>query len=119
MTLSNEVLVAALTALGVIAGGLITWARMRGKDAASATHDVAMAKREGHEGEASVAGVILSWAQRMEAQVKTLEGKVKALEDELGAVKREAAKLRRHNELLTSQVIDLGGVPVPMPGEDE
>jgi cell division protein FtsB len=111
----EQALIAAtiITALlGPIVTGVVLHFRTRRVEGAKAEVEVSrLAVDQAH----ATGGLVLSWALRMEAQVKGLEVDVKELRAEVTRLHAENQALREHNRLLTEQVRGLGGVPVPMP----
>ena len=107
--------------LGSIAGPaavlLLGWARDQRKSQAAAQKDVADAKHSDTDGEVHVAGVVLKWAQLLQAELAVVRGKVKALETEVHELRRENSRLRQFNAMLTRQIVGLGAQPVEMPDE--
>lgn len=96
----------------------LIWLRDRRKNSAAATKSLAHAQALAQQGEASLAGATLVWARELREELANVKAEVSGLNARLEDVQRENRRLRRHNELLTTQVIDLGGVPVAMPDED-
>ncbi len=109
MTLDQDLVALIITA--IIGPALLVglgWRRDQQKARASAEKEIASAQRDKAEGDATIVGSTLRWAHRLEQQVGALDARVR----ELAAAND---RLRLHNVLLSAQVIDLGGKPVPPP----
>lgn len=94
---------------------VLGWARDRRKSTAAAAREVAEARKADATADASVASVVLQWADRLAAELATVKAKVDGLEAQVEALQRENRRLRAHNAQLSAQVVDLGGVPHAMP----
>ena len=113
--ISEPVLLALISAGGPAIVIVIIWLRDRQGAGAKAASDLGNASKANAEGEASLATVTLAWAQELRQEITDLKARVTALDKAIATVEEENRLLRRHNELLTDQVIGLGGTPVPMP----
>ena len=109
-----KLLIAFITGLaGPVA---VIFARARIEKGATATATEPTRRRgETTADPKTVSEVVLGWATKLSEDVHTVQGRLKEMEQEIEALKRENAKLRRHAELLSGQVVDLGGKPWPMP----
>lgn len=113
--LTEPVLLGLISAGGPAIIVVLIWLRDRKGAEAKAETDLASARRNDQEGEASLAQVTLSWAKQLRDQMRDLQGEVDGLRSRVSDLERENSLLRRHNEQLVDQVIGLGGVPVDMP----
>lgn len=113
---SPAVLVAIVSAIvGPAAMVVLNWAANRRKTQAGATKDVADARHAEVEGDVSVAGVVLRWSEGLRDELAKVKTEVAGLKAQIAQLERQNRALRRHNEILTAQVVDLGGVPLAMP----
>lgn len=112
--MSTDVLVAFISGLAgplavTIANGIINRKAKRDADAGADS-----------EGDVSdpdtLAGVVVRWANDLARDVERVQSRLAELEAEVETLRAENALLRRHNELLSGQVRQLGGVPFKMPG---
>ena len=106
----NAAIITAI--IGPVIAGLMVYLRTRRRE--SADVDVLLRKMSIDQ-EVSVSGVVLTWAQRLEAQMERLHGEATACRAELRALRQEVDAFREHNRLLVEQVRGLGGAPVLMP----
>lgn len=115
--LQNPVVLGAVIAslIGPAAMLLLGWARDQRKSQAQATRDVAEARSADVAGEVGVAGVVLQWSKDLREELRAVKGEVEGLKAQIEKLERQNRALRRHNEILTAQVVDLGGVPHAMP----
>lgn len=111
----NEALLVAIIASVV---GPVAVATINGAFSRAAKKDASKPGRrkgENTKDPRTVSGIVLEWANQLSEDVERVTRRLSELEDEVKSLKRENAKLRRHNELLSTQVRDLGGKPWPMP----
>lgn len=107
------VIVSIVTALvGPVVVGWLVHLRTRKSEERKANADVSRLNRE-HE--VSVSGVVLSWAQRLEAQVERTTRAKELAEAENARLERENEALREHNRLLIAQLLAAGLTPAPEP----
>ena len=118
-TFLNPIVIVAI--LGSVASPvllfLLGWKRNQRQSQAAAEKDVAEARHSDTDGDVNVAGVVLKWAQQLQAELAVVRGKVDALETEVHALRRDNFRLRQYNAVLTHQVLGLGAKPVNMPDE--
>lgn len=74
-------------------------------------------KGEGTKDPRTVSSIVLEWATQLSQDVERVTKRVTELEAEVSTLRRENAVLRRHAEILSGQVTDLGGKPWPFPNE--
>ena len=117
--------VAIVSGIVTLLGGFMVWLRTRGSERAKAERDLATGRKAQLEGEATVATAVLAWADRLNAEVQRLSGEMRDTHAEMDALRRELADtlrelaqmradndaLRRRVQVLTAQVIELGGRP--------
>ncbi|MFW6031588.1 MAG: hypothetical protein ACOC9T_03265 [Myxococcota bacterium] len=77
------------------------------------------AKKHDAQGEASLASVTLDWAAQLRADLensrKETEKRLAQMSTRISALERENEIYRKHNTLLTKQIIEAGLVPAPRP----
>lgn len=113
---SDSVLIALITGvLGPVLAVVVVWWRDRIRARTGAVKDLREAQKLAMDGEATLAGATLAWATQLRSEISDLKSEVGALRGTLRDVQEENLKLRRHNALLSAQVVDLGGKPLPMP----
>lgn len=123
--LDATIAVAIVSGVVTLLGGFMVWLRTRSSERAKAERDLATGRKAQLEGEATVATAILEWADRLNQEVQRLSGEMRdthaemdTLRRELADARRELAQMRAKNDtlqrqvqVLTAQVIELGGRP--------
>lgn len=117
MQIDSDVVVAFISGLAGPVAVVIAKALMDRRSRA----DVARAE-EGSEEEIAlggdpltVSGIVLKWAHQLKEDVERIQRRIGELEAEVEGLEAANRLLRRHNELLSLQVQELGGVPWRMP----
>jgi hypothetical protein len=100
---SVELVIALLVGVsGATAGVYTVWASRANRRA-----DVAQ----------TVTGMFQTLAGELRAELDAEKLRRQALEAKVNHLEVVNASLRRHNEILSAQVVNLGGTPLPMPEE--
>lgn len=109
-----KLLIAFITGLVGPVGVIVAKARIEKGATATATEPT---RRRGETtaDPQALSSVVLRWATQLSEDVQRMHGRLAELENEIEGLKKENAKLRRHAEILSGQVVDLGGKPWPMP----
>jgi transposase-like protein len=94
---------------------LLNWWANQRKSRADAGRQVSEAHAADATADSGVAAVVLEWSKQLRDDLATVKGEVETLRIQIDRLERQNRALRRHNEILTAQVIDLGGVPLAMP----
>lgn len=109
-----KLLIAFVSGLIGPVGVLIAKARIE-KGAKNTAGEPTRRKGETTTDPKTLSNVVLRYATQLSEDVQQVYQRLGKMEKEIEALKRENAKLRRHAELLSGQVVDLGGKPWPMP----
>lgn len=112
-----KLLIAFITGLVGPVGVIIAKARIE-KGAKNTATEPTRRKGETTTDPKTLSNVVLRYATQLSEDVQRVHKRLGEMEKEIETLKRENANLRRHNEILTSQILDLGGKPWPMPSDD-